>query len=137
VQADSKSAVHFIPAPKEDDLHLLIHSGGFKRLLEEARQAYDIVIIDTPPVMTSPDAALIGGFADTRLFLARWGRTSWDEMTAAVGFLRLCRVGLDGIVIVGADTGTARYGQLASYDTAPPDTRLMGPRSYRSLSEVE
>jgi Mrp family chromosome partitioning ATPase len=137
VQADSKSSAHFLPAPNADDLHLLIHSGGFKALLEETRQAYDIVIIDTPPVMTSPDAALIGRFADTRLLLVRWGRTSWDEITATVGFLRLCRVGLDGIVIVGADTGSAHYSQLASFDAAPLDARLIRPESYRSLSDVE
>jgi tyrosine-protein kinase Etk/Wzc len=137
VQADSKSAAHFIPAPKEDDLQLLIHSGGFTTLLEEARQTYDIVIIDTPPVMTSADAALIGRFADTRLLLVRWGRTSWDEMTAAVGFLRLCRVGLDGIVIVGIDSGSASYGQLASYDTVPPGTHFIRPPSYRGLPDVQ
>jgi Mrp family chromosome partitioning ATPase len=123
--------------PEEGDLQLLIHSGGFTMLLEAARQAYDIVIIDTPPVMTSPDAALIGRFADTRLLLVRCGRTSWDEMTAAVGFLRLCRSELDGIVIVGADTGSASYGQLASYNTTPLDTRFIQPPSYRSLSDVE
>jgi tyrosine-protein kinase Etk/Wzc len=78
------------------------------------RRAYDIIIIDTPPVMTSADAALIGRFADTCLFLVRWGHTSWDEMTAAIGFLRLCRVVLDGIVLVGVDAGSANYGQLAS-----------------------
>jgi polysaccharide biosynthesis transport protein len=137
VQADPKSAAHFTAAPKEDDLHLLIHSGGFTTLLEDARRAYDIVIIDTPPVMTSADAALIGRFVDTALFLVRWGRTSWGEMTAAIGFLRLCRVGLDGIVIVGGDTGSAGYGQVASYDTAPSDTRLIPRPSYRSLSGVE
>jgi polysaccharide biosynthesis transport protein len=137
VQADSKSTAHFIPAPKEEDLQLLLQSSGFRTLLEEARRAYDIVIIDTPPVMTSPDAALIGRFADTRLLLVRWGRTSWDEMTAAVGFLRLCRVGLDGVVIVGADTGSASYGQLASSDKAFLDSRVIRPASYRRLSDVE
>jgi Mrp family chromosome partitioning ATPase len=137
VQVDSRSAAHFIPAPKEDDFQLLIHSGGFAALVEEARQAYDIVIIDTAPVMTSADAAIIGKFADTRLLLVRWGRTSWDEMTATIGFLRLCHVGLDGIVIVGAETGSASYGQLASYHTAPSENRLMQPPFYRSLSGVE
>jgi uncharacterized protein involved in exopolysaccharide biosynthesis/Mrp family chromosome partitioning ATPase len=137
VQADAKSAAHFIAAPSDDDLRLLLHSGGFTTLLEEARQAYDIVIIDTPPLLTSADAALIGRFADTRLLLVRWGRTSWDEMTAAVGFLRLCHVGLDGIVMVGADTGSASYGQLASYDTAPPDNRFIRPPSDRSLTKAE
>lgn len=137
VQADTKSAAHFLPASSEDDHHHLLHSGGFATLLEEARQAYDIVIIDTPPVMTPADAAVIGRFADTCLLLARWGRTSWDEMIASVGFLRLCRVRLDGLVIVGADTGSAGYGQLGGYDTTPSDYRLTRPASGRSLTEVE
>jgi succinoglycan biosynthesis transport protein ExoP len=137
VQVDAKSGAHFIPAPKADDLQLLLHSGGFSTLLEEARQAYDIIIIDTPPVMTSADAALIGRFADTCLLLVRWGRTSWDEMTAAVGFLRLCRVELDGIVMVGVDSGSVDYGQLASYDTVRSDNRFIRPFSDRRLTEVE
>jgi len=113
VQSDAKSAAHFVAGPREEDFQLLIHSGGFVTLLNEARQAYDIIIIDTPPVMTSADAVLIGRFADTRLLLVRWGQTCWDEMTAAVGFFRLCHVGLDGIVMVGVGTGSASYDQLA------------------------
>src|SRR5207247_683835 len=94
VHADAKSTAHFIPAPKEDDLQFLLHSGGFAALIDEARQAYDVIIIDTPPVMTSADAALIGRYADTRLLLVRWGRTSWDEITAAAGLCRLCAAGV-------------------------------------------
>ena len=137
VQADTKSAAHFLPARSEDHHYHMLHSGGFATLLEEARQAYDIVIIDTPPVMTRADAAVIGRFADTCLLLVRWGRTYWDEMTAAVGFLRLCRVRLDGIVMVGADTGSAGYGQVGGYDTAPSDYRLIRPPSAGTLTEAE
>jgi len=137
VQKDAKSAAHFIAAPNPDDLQLLLHSGGFTTLLEEARQAYDVVIIDTPPVMTRADAALIGRFVDIRLLVVRWGRTSWDQLTAAVGFLRLCRVGLDGIVMVGVDPGSASYSQLASFDTAPSDNQFMRPPSDRRLTEAE
>jgi Mrp family chromosome partitioning ATPase len=137
VRVDAKSGAHFVPAPNEADFQLLLHSGGFTTLLEEARQAYDIVIIDTAPVMTSADAAVIGRFADTCLLLVRWGRTSWDQMTAAVGFLRLCRVELDGIVMVGDDTGSTGYGQLASYSTAPSDNRFTRPLSDRRLTEAE
>jgi uncharacterized protein involved in exopolysaccharide biosynthesis len=137
VREDAKSDAHFIPAPNQGDFQLLLHSGGFTTLLEEAREAYDIVIIDTPPVMTSADAAVIGRFADTCLLLVRWGRTSWDEMTAAIGFLRLCRVELDGIVMVGDDSGSATYGQLASYETIRSDNRFMRLPSERKLTEVE
>jgi Mrp family chromosome partitioning ATPase len=136
-QVDAKSTAHFIPAPNRGDFQLLLHSGGFTTLLEEARQAYDIVIIDTPPVMTSADAAVIGRFADTSLLLVRWGRTSWDEMTAAIGFLRLCRVELDGIVMVGDDTGSASYGQLAGYYTAPSEHQFTRLHSDRRLTAPE
>jgi hypothetical protein len=87
--------------------------------------------------MTRADATLIGRFADIRLLLVRWGRTSWDEMTAAVGFLRLCRVGLDGIVMVGVDPGSAGYGRLASFDTAASDNQFMRTPSDRRLTEAE
>jgi Mrp family chromosome partitioning ATPase len=137
VRTDSKSSAHFMPAPNRDDLQFLLHSGGFETLIEEARQSYDAIIIDTPPVMTSADAALIGRFADTRLLLVRWGRTYWDQMTAAVGFLRLCRVGLDGIVMVGADSSSAGYAQTARYETAPSDRRFVRPPADRKLTEVE
>ena len=88
--------------------------------------------------MTNALAAVLGRFADTSLFLVRWGRTSWDEMTAAVGFLRLCSIGLHGIVMVGVETGSAGYGQLAGYDnTAPSNYRLIRPPSDRTLTEAE
>lgn len=87
--------------------------------------------------MTSADAALMGRFADTRLLLVRWGRTSWDEMTAAIGFLRLCHVEPDGIVMVGAATGSATYGQLASYYTAPSDNRPIRPPQGRKVSQPD
>ena len=70
------------------------------------------------------------------LLLVRWGRTSVDQMTAAIGFLRLCHVGLDGIVMVGADTSSAGYSQLTAYDTAPSDHRFGPTPVDRSLTEI-
>jgi uncharacterized protein involved in exopolysaccharide biosynthesis/Mrp family chromosome partitioning ATPase len=127
VLSDAKSAAHFIAAPNEDDFQLLLHSGGFAALLEEARRAYDVVIIDTPPVMTSAVSAVLGRCADTCLFLVRWGRTSWDDMQAAVGFLRLCRIRLDGIVMASVDSRYSHYGLLGGYGTPPPS----GPSFWR------
>jgi polysaccharide biosynthesis transport protein len=138
VQADTKSTAHFILAPNADDLQLLLHSGGFTTLIEEARRAYDVIILDTPPVMTSSEAAVIGRLADRCLFLVRWGRTSWDEMTSAIGFLRLCGISLDGIVMIGVDAQYAQYGGVGRYDTVPADDpRRMRPNSDRRLTESE
>jgi uncharacterized protein involved in exopolysaccharide biosynthesis/Mrp family chromosome partitioning ATPase len=134
VQSDVKSGAHFIAAPNERDLRLLLNSGGFARLIEEARRAYDIVILDTPPVMTSADAAVVGRFADACLFLVRRGRARWDEVTWAIGYLRLCGIRPDGIVMVGTDARSAHYGPIGSYGsygTTPATDRLTPPPSDR------
>ena len=34
VQRDTRSTAHFIAAPDHDDLQLLLHSGGFAKLLD-------------------------------------------------------------------------------------------------------
>jgi hypothetical protein len=39
--------------------------------------------------MISVHAAVIAKFADTCLFLLRWGRASWDGVTSVVGILHL------------------------------------------------
>jgi hypothetical protein len=39
--------------------------------------------------------------------------------------------------MVGVDPGSARYGQLASFDTAPSDNQFIGPPSDRRLTEAE
>ena len=61
-----------------------------------------------------------------------------DQMTAAVGFLRLCRVGLDGIVMVGADISLSRL--RPSWRAMIRRLRITGclrTQSDRRLTEVE
>ena len=40
-------------------------SSRFRALIAEARAAYDVVIIDTPPVLVVPDARVVAGLADS------------------------------------------------------------------------
>jgi hypothetical protein len=106
-------------------------------LLEEARQAYDIVIIDTPPVMTSADAALMGRSPTLACSGEVGSHLLADDGGSWVSPALRRRSG--GIVMVGVDTGSAGYGQLASYgyDTASSEGRSMRPPSHRSLTEAE
>jgi Mrp family chromosome partitioning ATPase len=43
--------------------------------------AYDLVIIDTPPVSVCIDAVVLSSWADQTLFLVRWGRTKRPVVT--------------------------------------------------------
>lgn len=61
VRTEGESGLSFLPSGRclEDPLKLLC-SAAFRDLLKEAGEAYDFVIIDTPPLDSFIDAAVIG-----------------------------------------------------------------------------
>ncbi len=63
---------------------LLTHP-NFAKLLKEASQFYDLIIVDTPPVLAVTDAVLVAQQAGTSLLVARCGQS-----TAAQNLQLLC-----------------------------------------------
>jgi Mrp family chromosome partitioning ATPase len=57
------------------------------RLLDEAREAFDWIIIDTPPVAFLPDANLLGAMVDTAIIVVKSGSTSYELVQRAVDAL--------------------------------------------------
>ncbi|NRA93067.1 MAG: polysaccharide biosynthesis tyrosine autokinase, partial [Psychroserpens sp.] len=53
---------------------LLTH-GRFESLIEEAKESYDYIIIDTAPTVLVTDTMLISSFADVTVYIARAGFT--------------------------------------------------------------
>jgi capsular exopolysaccharide synthesis family protein len=74
----------------------LLSSLRLAELLERFRQEYDLVLIDTPPVLNAVDARLIGRICDGVVLVVRAGKTSRD---AALTVRK--RLSDDGIRIVG------------------------------------
>ncbi|MFG3737784.1 polysaccharide biosynthesis tyrosine autokinase [Klebsiella pneumoniae] len=86
------------PNPAE----LLMHQ-RMGEFLNWANEHYDMVILDTPPILAVTDAAVIGNYAGTTLLVARFELNTTKEMTIA--FKRFDQSGinvkgciLDGIV---------------------------------------
>ena len=63
------------PNPSE----LLMHS-NFSKLVEEVSNAYDIVIIDTPPILAVTDPAIVSAHTGTTLLVARFGQNHLREI---------------------------------------------------------
>lgn len=58
VRIDARSGAHFLAAiPEEGDTQLLLNSMGFEALVARARAEYDLVVVDTPPILAATDAA--------------------------------------------------------------------------------
>jgi capsular exopolysaccharide synthesis family protein len=66
----------------------LISADRFKAFLRMAREQFDVVIIDTPPVMITPEPLSLAESADGIIFVCRSGMTSASEARDAVEFLR-------------------------------------------------
>ena len=58
----------------------LFDSPGMGPVLDQLRQAADIVLLDTPPVLATPDAAILGGQADGAVLVASKGKTDRGDL---------------------------------------------------------
>ena len=58
----------------------LLRSDAMDNLLKEARQKYDLVIVDTPPLSLVTDAELICPLADYLLFVLQYGKHRMDDI---------------------------------------------------------
>ncbi|WP_120511432.1 polysaccharide biosynthesis tyrosine autokinase [Photobacterium salinisoli] len=63
------------PNPSE----LLMHP-RFKKLLDWASENYDIVVVDTPPILAVTDPAIVGAHAGTTLLVGRFGQNAVKEI---------------------------------------------------------
>ena len=70
---------------------------------------YDIVIIDTPPVLAVTDAALVARAAGTTLMVARFDKTSVKEMENTVKRLQLVGVKVSGTILNDIVKSAALY----------------------------
>ena len=98
------TAGRYPPNPAE----LLMHP-RFQKLLDEARETFDLVIVDTPPVLAVTDAAIITRLAGATLLVCRAGVTEYGEVTASLARLAQNGVNVKGLIVNALDT-RSRYG---------------------------
>lgn len=60
-----------------------IQSEAFRRLIEDARQSFDVILIDTPPLSPVVDARYVAPLADCAVLCVRTGETSQADLRAA------------------------------------------------------
>ena len=74
----------------------LLHSARLPELLALARDRFDTVIVDTPPMVNLADARVVGRLADGVILVVRSGATTRDAAQLAVS-----RFADDGITVLG------------------------------------
>ena len=81
------------PNPSE----LLMHP-RFAELMEWAAKEYDLVIVDTPPVLAVTDPSIVGAFAGTTLMVARYGQNTIKEIDVARNRFEQSGIEVKGVI---------------------------------------
>lgn len=94
----------------------LLLDGRLATLLSRARQRYDYVVIDTPPVLSVTDANIVGQQAGTTLLVARYNATSARELDISANRLAQSNIKVSGVILNGMRSeGHSGYGYYAAY----------------------
>lgn len=104
------------PNPSE----LLMHA-NFAALLEKVKSRYDLIIIDTPPVLAVTDAAVIGHHVGTSLMVVRFGINQAREIALAKQRLEQNGVPIKGAIFNLVEKRAAGYYAYAYYAYAPTE----------------
>lgn len=99
------------PNPSE----LLMHS-RFAELVEWANKNYDLVLIDTPPILAVTDAAIIGHHVGTALMIARFGMNTVKEIEISVRRFDQNGIEIKGIILNAVERrASSYYGSYGYY----------------------
>ncbi len=77
----------------------LLGSKNMSKLLEQAAEKYDDIIIDAPPINTVSDAVTINGEIAGILLVARYDNTKNDDIARAVKAIELANLNILGFVL--------------------------------------
>jgi len=79
--------------------------------VEKLREMYDLVIIDSPPVLPLADVQALSKLADRTIFCVRWDRTPRTAVSNAIRMLQDVRAQIAGVVLTRVNVRKhARYG---------------------------
>lgn len=103
---DFMSTGETMPNPAE-----LLGSAYFATTLQSLAGKYDLVIVDTPPVLAVADAMIVGKFVGTTVLNLRHGRHAMAEILESIKRLQLGGVSVKGILLNAIPRRALGYGK--------------------------
>jgi capsular exopolysaccharide synthesis family protein len=81
----------------------LLNSKKMKDVLDEVSQVFDIVLLDSPPVLAVIDPVIMSSIVDSTVLVVRGGKTRRKPFLSAVEELKRARANIIGVVFNAAD----------------------------------
>lgn len=96
------------PNPSE-----LLNSNAFKKLLQELNNLFDVILIDSPPVLAVTDAQILSAVSDGTFLISAYGKTEKKMVVKSKEMIEKVGGSVKGIIInkvpEKADTYYNRY----------------------------
>ena len=94
--------IHIITSgPKPPNPAELIESGALSDFIREAKEEYDMIIFDSPPILSTTDAAILGTKVDGVLLVYRMGTVSRGLLKRSTAQLKQVECNLIGVILNG------------------------------------
>ena len=101
------------------DPSALLGSSTMARLHEELRSRFDVLIINGPPVLSAPDAAVLASMADGAVLVVRQRQTTAQHVRLAIEALEAADVHLLGTVLTFVRGRRSSSMPAVSPETSP------------------
>jgi len=98
------------PNPSE-----LLMSAKFEQLLQQLSADFDLVVIDTPPVMAVTDSAIVGRYAGTTMLVTRFQQNPLKEIEITVKRLEQNGIETKGVIFNAIKRSAGGYGYNYGY----------------------
>lgn len=100
LNVDEETGMHFIctragmPNPQD-----LLGSQHMRDFIRSVSQHYDLVVVDSPPVLAASDSAVLSRIVDATVFVVRWEHTPQQVVLGALKQLQAVGGSIAGIVL--------------------------------------
>src|SRR5690606_11194692 len=89
----------------------VFESARFRDFLDGMRERYDLIVIDTPPVLAVPDARVLARLSDAVIYVVRWNSTRRRMIRSGLDLFRQINVPVTGLALTRIDPRRMdRYG---------------------------
>ena len=135
IVTDSDTGCHFLgPGLLDVGSPLdLLRSGAMRALIIRLSLEYELIVLDSPPVLPVSDALVLSRLADVTVYLVRWGHTSADAAFGGLKELHASARNIAGVMLTRANMrklkGFGQIGHGSYYGLYAPPQPSGGPEN--------
>ncbi len=113
IKIDPESGVHVLALEASERMPKnpadLLSSQRFRNFVEELKDAYDLILFDTPPVLAVTDARVVAQVMDAVVYIVAWKKTAKGAVAHGIGELESVNARIAGIALTLVSESRAAY----------------------------